>query len=121
MADTFEEQQGIREYQKEGIQVIFRKSTPMSDKKCKYPGFKPSTTTLSKGSIHRKGALPLPCDIIFERDVAVPMRVTVSLFTLTYTARQELKRYRRSSPGALTERKAVIRRSTNCRAGWAYL
>lgn len=84
MANTFEEQKDKREYQKEGIKVIFRKSTPMSDKKCKYPGFKPSTTTLPKGSVHRKGALPLPCDIIFERDVAVPMRDSVKIYIDVY-------------------------------------
>ena len=69
-----------RTYGDEEIDVIFRKSTPMSDKKCQYPGFEPGTATLRKGSIHRKGALPLPCDIIFDRDVAVPMRDGTTIY-----------------------------------------
>ncbi len=80
MADTVKDQKGMREYEEQGIEVIFRKSTPMSDPKCKYPGFKPGTTTLPRGSVHRKGALPLPCDIIFERDVAVTMRDGVTIY-----------------------------------------
>ncbi|MFZ0448765.1 MAG: CocE/NonD family hydrolase [Desulfatiglandaceae bacterium] len=64
----------------EKVEVIFRKSTPLSDPQCGYPGFKPGTTTLEKGSVHRKGALPLPCDIVFERDVAVPMRDGITIY-----------------------------------------
>ncbi|NNJ98887.1 MAG: CocE/NonD family hydrolase, partial [Desulfatitalea sp.] len=41
--------------------------------------FKPGTTTFPKGHVHRKGALPLPCDIVFDRDVAVPMRDGITL------------------------------------------
>ena len=72
MADASQEKG--RDYQKEGIEVLFRKSTPISEPGNRYPGFKPGITTLHKGSVHREGALPLPCNIIFERDVAVPMR-----------------------------------------------
>lgn len=74
MTDTAKGQKKVREFQKEGVEVIFRKSTPISEPGNRYPGFEPGTTTLPKGSVHREGALPLPCDIIFERDVAVPMR-----------------------------------------------
>ena len=80
MADTSKEQKGMREYEKQGIEVIFRKSTPLSDPKCTYPGIEPGTITLPKGSVQRKGGLPLPCDIIFERDVAVPMRDGVTIY-----------------------------------------
>ena len=74
MTDTPKESSKAREDKNEKIKIIFRQSTPLSDSKCRYPGFKPGTTTLPKGSVHRKGALPLPCDIVFERDVALPMR-----------------------------------------------
>ncbi|MGA2108258.1 MAG: CocE/NonD family hydrolase [Syntrophorhabdales bacterium] len=58
----------------ESVEVLFRKSSPIDDPEARYPGFRPGTTVLPKGSVHRKGALPLPCDIVFERDVAVPLR-----------------------------------------------
>jgi len=74
----------MREYEKQGIDVIFRKSTPMNDKKCTYPGFEPGRTILPKGSVHKKGALPLPCDIIFERDVGVPMRDGITIYVDIY-------------------------------------
>jgi len=60
--------------QNERIEIIYRKSSPLDDPKVRYPGFKPSTTALAEGSVHGKGALALPCNIVFERDVAVPMR-----------------------------------------------
>ena len=59
---------------KDKVEVLFRKATPINDPEGRYPGFKPSKTVLAKGSVHKKGALPLPCDIIFERDVAAPLR-----------------------------------------------
>lgn len=71
------ERQDVRE---ERIKVIFRKSTPLSDPKCRYPGFNPGSTVLPKGSVHRKGALPLPCDILLERDVAAPMRDGITIY-----------------------------------------
>ena len=74
MTDIPKELQEKRDEQDGKIEIIFRKSTPMSDPECRYPGFKPGTTVLPKGSVHREGALPLPCDVVFERDVAVPMR-----------------------------------------------
>ena len=59
MTDTSKEQKKERDYQKEGIEVIFRKSTPISEPGNRYPGFEPGTTTLPKGSVHREGALPM--------------------------------------------------------------
>ena len=82
MADTSKEKK--RDYEKEGIEVIYRKSTPISGPGNRYPGFKPGTTTLPKGSVHRDGALPLPCDVIFERDVAVPMRDGTKIYIDIY-------------------------------------
>ncbi len=65
---------------KEKIEVIFRKSSLLNDPEGRYPGFNPGKTILPKGSVHRKGALPLPCDILFERDVAVPMRDGITIY-----------------------------------------
>jgi predicted acyl esterase len=80
MVEALKEKKNSRVYEKAGIEVAFRKSTPISDPEGRYPGFKPGTTVLSKGSVHRKGALPLPCDIIFDRDVAVPMRDGIIIY-----------------------------------------
>jgi len=41
----------------------------------------PSVTILKKGSLNNKGTLPLPCDIIFERDVAVKLRDGTTIYT----------------------------------------
>ncbi len=63
------------------IEVLFRKAVPISDPEAHYPGLNPSTTVLRKESIHREGALPLPCDILFERDVAVTLRDGTVIYT----------------------------------------
>lgn len=55
-------------------QVVFRKAKPIDDPTARYPGFRPGVTMLTKGTVVSDGALPLPCDIFFERDVAVPLR-----------------------------------------------
>ena len=74
MTEKTENPKDVRTFDHERIEVLYRKSTPISDPECRYPGLKPGSTVLPKGSVHREGALPLSCDIIFERDVAVPMR-----------------------------------------------
>ncbi len=66
--------------QSERIEIIYRKSSPIDDPQARYPGFKPGTTTLAAGSVHRKGALPLRSEIIFERDVAVRMRDGITIY-----------------------------------------
>ncbi len=73
------------------IQVVFRKAPPLSDSKCRYPGFSPGTSLLPKGSVHRKDALPLPCDITFERDVAVPMRDGAITYVDIFRPANEMK------------------------------
>lgn len=60
----------------DGIDIIFGhadqpKALPLSHWKARYGGFKPSTTILPKGLVKRKGCRPLPCDILFERDIPV--------------------------------------------------
>lgn len=80
MVEALKEKKPQRDYEEAGVEVLFRKSTPISDPEGRYPGFKPGTTVLRKGSVHRKGALPLPCDIVFDSDVAVPMRDGVTIY-----------------------------------------
>jgi len=63
------------------IEVFFRKAVPIDDPEARYPGFNPGTTILEKGAFHREEALPLPCDIIFERDVAVTLRDGTIIYT----------------------------------------
>lgn len=57
------------------LKLFYRKMIPQI-KNVKY-----EKKILKKGSVHGKGALPLPCDMIFEKDVAVPMRDGVRLYT----------------------------------------
>ena len=65
----------------ERIEVLFRKAAPVNGPETRYPGFKPGTTVLRRGFVQKEGALPLPCDIIFERDVAVTLRDGVVIYT----------------------------------------
>lgn len=58
----------------EEIEVAYRKAKPLDDPSVRYPGFKPGSRVLNKGSTLRPGALTLPCDILFERDIAVKLR-----------------------------------------------
>ena len=70
----------LREFGNEKIEVPFRKAALMeSQKKC-HPGFNPETITLSRGKVMNPGSLPLPCDIIVERDAAIPMRDNIVIY-----------------------------------------
>ncbi|KAM0746726.1 alpha/beta-hydrolase, partial [Meredithblackwellia eburnea MCA 4105] len=46
-----------------------------------YNGFNPSTTVLPKGHTKEPGRRPLPVDLIYERDSAVPLRDGLKLYT----------------------------------------
>ena len=63
------------------IEVLFRQAAPIDVPEARYPGFNPSTTTLGKGFVKKNAALPLPCDILFERDVPVPLRDGTVIYT----------------------------------------
>jgi len=63
------------------IEVLFRKAAPIEVPEARYPGFKPSMMVLPKGFVQKEGALPLPCDILFERDVAVTLRDGTIIYT----------------------------------------
>lgn len=53
---------------------FYRKTTPLSDPRSNFHGYRPETVVLPKGYVHIKGAKPLDCDILLERDAAIPMR-----------------------------------------------
>ncbi len=61
--------------------VPVRRAQNTNAKGARYPGFKPETLLLQKGSIRLKGYLPLPCEIILERDVPVKLRDGVTIYT----------------------------------------
>ena len=54
--------------------IIYRKAYPLSDPSCQYPGFCPSSKILQKGTVCKPGHVPLETDVLFERDVAIPVR-----------------------------------------------
>ena len=51
------------------LDVPVREAHPVTADRVRYPGFKPEKLLLKTGSIRSKGYMPLPCDIIMERDV----------------------------------------------------
>jgi hypothetical protein len=71
----------LRIYGDPAYPTTFRKALPPESPRARYPGFKPGSTILKKGTIRRAGALPLTCDIFFERDVALKMRDGTVIYT----------------------------------------
>ncbi len=59
----------------------FRRPLPLDAPRARFAGFAPSTQILRKGQVRRVGAMPLPCDIVFERDVAVTLRDGTVIYT----------------------------------------
>ena len=63
------------------LTVPVRNAQKVNAKGARYPGFKPETLLLKKGTIRLKGYLPLPCDMILERDVPVTLRDGITIYT----------------------------------------
>lgn len=59
----------------------FRPALGTDTSKARYTGFKQETVLLRKGSVRRDGAMPLPCDIVLERDVPVVMGDGATIYT----------------------------------------
>ena len=57
-----------------------RKALPVDAPRVRYPGFNPDTLILKAGSVRREGAMPLPCDILLERDVPIRLRDGVTIY-----------------------------------------
>lgn len=60
--------------------VPVRKALPLDADRARYPGFRQETLLLKAGSVRREGAMPLPCDILLERDVPVKLRDGVTIY-----------------------------------------
>ncbi|MBP1628453.1 MAG: acylase and diesterase protein [Holophagaceae bacterium] len=63
------------------VEVLFRAARSITDPVAHFTGFKPGQTLLPRGTVIRKGAMPLPCDIVFDRDVAVTLRDGTVIYT----------------------------------------
>ena len=64
----------------EVLSVPVRPALPVSAGKVRYPGFCPETRVLRAGTVRMPGALPLPCDILLERDVAIQLRDGTTIY-----------------------------------------
>lgn len=62
------------------MKVPLRKALPVDAPRVRYPGFNPDTLILEAGSVRREGAMPLPCDILLERDVPIRLRDGVTIY-----------------------------------------
>lgn len=62
------------------MKVPLRKALPVDAPRVRYPGFNPDTLILKVGSVRREGAMPLPCDILLERDVPIRLRDGVTIY-----------------------------------------
>jgi predicted acyl esterase len=56
------------------IDVPVRGALPESASRVRYPGFKREHILLRKGTVRMRGYLPLPCDIVLDRDVEITLR-----------------------------------------------
>lgn len=75
-ADTPEEhgQIAYKLSDSKSVPVYFRKTIPVNMPQARYTGFKQESTILKAGTIRRKGAMALPCDIRMDRDVEIALR-----------------------------------------------
>ncbi|MBR0185849.1 MAG: CocE/NonD family hydrolase [Synergistaceae bacterium] len=56
------------------VEVLYRKGLLPEDQKARGFPLKQETLLLKAGTIRREGAMPLKCDILFERDVPITLR-----------------------------------------------
>lgn len=69
----------------EGIEVIYRKSKPVDSPGVQYEKLQPDTgIILPKGTRFSERGIPIPCDIVYESDVAVKMRDGITIYTDIY-------------------------------------
>lgn len=71
----------LRIYGDDAYPTYFRRPLPVDAPRVRYPGFNPGSELLRKGTIRRVGAMPLPCDILLERDVAITLRDGTVIYT----------------------------------------
>ncbi|KAF1812563.1 hydrolase CocE/NonD family protein [Eremomyces bilateralis CBS 781.70] len=63
------------------IDIILKESPSTTQGHALYLGFKQETELLTKGSILKDGALALPCDILWEKDVELRLRDGTTIYT----------------------------------------
>lgn len=61
-----------------------RPTRRLDDENVRYPGFAPGSTVLKAGTQYQDGGLALPCDIAFDRDVAVQLGDGTTIYTDLY-------------------------------------
>ena len=61
--------------------VKYRRLLPITAPRARYLGFNQGSWLLKAGTIRRRGALPLPVDIVFERDVPMKLRDGTTIYT----------------------------------------
>lgn len=74
----------MRIYGDDAYPVTYRRAAPVAAPRSRYPGFNPGVYILKEGTIRREGAKPLPCDILFERDVPMTLRDGTVMYTDVY-------------------------------------
>ncbi|KAK1622026.1 hydrolase CocE/NonD family protein [Colletotrichum phormii] len=74
-------QGSLRIYGNDSYPITQRRPLPLDAARGRYPGFKQENLTFKAGTIRRDGALTLPCDMIFERDVPLTLRDGVTVYT----------------------------------------
>lgn len=67
----------------EKVEVIYCEGGSVQDHP-DYPGFKQESKVLQRGSVHKEGALALPCDILWERDIPVKLRDGTTIYIDLY-------------------------------------
>lgn len=73
------------------LKVPVRKAQNVESPSARYTGFKQETLLLKKESIRLKGYMPLPCDIILERDVPIKLRDGVTIYTDVFRPNDDKK------------------------------
>ncbi|KAJ0268099.1 hypothetical protein COL940_013717 [Colletotrichum noveboracense] len=71
----------VRVHGDDAYPVFMRRLMPTNAPRARYPGFKQEALLLKNGTIRREGAMPLSCDIVFERDVPVTLRDGITIYT----------------------------------------
>lgn len=73
------------------LEIPVRNALDVNDKCARYTGFKPEKVLLKKGSIRLKNYMPLPCDILLERDVAITLRDGITIYIDIFRPNDNLK------------------------------
>ena len=65
----------------ETVEVYYRKGNPLTAPRVRSAEHKRETLLLKKGTIRREGAMPLPCDMVMEKDVPITLRDGKVIYT----------------------------------------